>query len=81
MREHRAGLVSFAFERIHAHEFAQVLNDQFGVAVRAGHHCTQPVMQRYGIPATTRASFSLYNTRAEVDRLAEGVCKVKELFA
>jgi cysteine desulfurase/selenocysteine lyase len=79
--EHRAGLVSFAFERIHAHEFAQVLNDQFGVAVRAGHHCTQPLHAALGIAASTRASFYLYNTPAEVDRLLEGVAVVTRMFA
>jgi cysteine desulfurase/selenocysteine lyase len=79
--EHRAGLVSFAFERIHAHEFAQVLNDQFGVAVRAGHHCTQPLHAHLGITASTRASFYLYNTPAEVDRLLEGVEAVRRMFA
>jgi cysteine desulfurase/selenocysteine lyase len=79
--EHRAGLVSFAFERIHAHEFAQVLNDQFGVAVRAGHHCTQPLHAHLGITASTRASFYLYNTPEEIDRLLEGVTRVRQLFA
>jgi cysteine desulfurase/selenocysteine lyase len=79
--EHRAGLVSFAFERIHAHEFAQVLNDQFGVAVRAGHHCTQPLHAHLGIAASTRASFYLYNTPEEVDRLIEGVLAVQRMFA
>jgi cysteine desulfurase / selenocysteine lyase len=78
--EHRAGLVSFAFERIHAHEFAQVLNDQFGVAVRAGHHCTQPLHAELGIAASTRASFYLYNTPEEVDRLLEGVAAVRRMF-
>jgi cysteine desulfurase/selenocysteine lyase len=79
--EHRTGLVSFAFERIHAHEFAQVLNDQFGVAVRAGHHCTQPLHRLMGITASTRASFYLYNTPEEVDRLIEGVHAVQRMFA
>ncbi len=79
--QHRAGLVSFAFERIHAHEFAQVLNDQFGVAVRAGHHCTQPLHAQLGITASTRASFYLYNTPEEVDRLLEGVAAVTRMFA
>jgi cysteine desulfurase/selenocysteine lyase len=79
--EHRTGLVSFSFERIHAHEFAQVLNDQFGVAVRAGHHCTQPLHQLLGITASTRASFYLYNRPEEVDRLLEGVAAVQQMFA
>jgi cysteine desulfurase / selenocysteine lyase len=79
--EHRTGLVSFSFERIHAHEFAQVLNDQFGVAVRAGHHCTQPLHALLGITASTRASFYLYNTPEEVDQLISGVVAVQQMFA
>ena len=65
---------------IHAHDFAQVL-DQHGIAVRAGHHCTQPLHERLGIAASTRASFYLYNTPAEVDRLVEGVLAVQRMFA
>jgi cysteine desulfurase/selenocysteine lyase len=79
--EHRSALVSFAFERIHAHEFAQVLNDRFGVAVRAGHHCTQPLHTLLGITASTRASFYLYNRPEEVDRLLEGIGAVQKMFA
>jgi cysteine desulfurase/selenocysteine lyase len=79
--EHRSALVSFAFERIHAHEFAQVLNDKFGVAVRAGHHCTQPLHALLGISASTRASFYLYNRPEEVDRLLEGIAAVQTIFA
>ena len=79
--EHRAALVSFAFEKIHAHEFAQVLNDQFGVAVRAGHHCTQPLHTHLGVTASTRASFYLYNRLTDVDRLLEGVAAVQAKFA
>ena len=79
--EHRAGLISFSFADIHAHEFAQVLNDQFGIAVRAGHHCTQPLHDLLGITASTRASFYLYNTVGEVDRLLEGVETVQRMFA
>ncbi len=79
--EHRAGLVSFTFDRIHAHEFAQVLNDQFGIAVRAGHHCTQPLHDALGITASTRASFYFYNQPDEVDRLLEGIDTVRKMFA
>ena len=79
--DHRAGLISFVFDRIHAHEFAQVLNDRFGVAVRAGHHCTQPLHSSLGITASTRASFYLYNQPADVDRLLEGIAAVQEMFA
>ncbi len=79
--EHRSALVSFVFERIHAHEFAQVLNDRFGIAVRAGHHCTQPLHALLGITASTRASFYLYNRPEEVDRLLEGIAAVQTMFA
>jgi cysteine desulfurase / selenocysteine lyase len=79
--EYRAGLISFAFEKIHAHEFAQVLNDRFGVAVRAGHHCTQPLHKLLGISASTRASFYLYNRPEDVDRLMEGITAVQAMFA
>ena len=79
--EHRSGLISFAFDRIHAHEFAQVLNDRFGVAVRAGHHCTQPLHKLLGITASTRASFYLYNRPEDVDRLVEGIVEVQRMFA
>ena len=79
--EHRVGLISFAFERVHAHEFAQVLNDRFGIAVRAGHHCAQPLHTQLGITASTRASFYLYNTLEEIDQLIEGIRTVRALFA
>ena len=79
--EHRSSLVCFDFERIHAHEFAQVLNDRFGVAVRAGHHCTQPLHSLLGIAASTRASFYLYNRPDDVDRLLEGIQLVQKMFA
>jgi len=79
--EHRAGLVSFAFERIHAHEFSQVLNDQFGIAVRAGHHCTQPLHALLGLSASTRASFYVYNRPEEIDHLLSGIAAVQKLFA
>jgi len=55
--------------------------DQEGIAIRTGHHCSQPVMQRFGVPATARASFGLYNTREEVEALARGIRKVREVFA
>ena len=63
----------------HAHDVATIL-DMEGVAVRAGHHCAQPLMTRFGVPATARASFSLYNTRDDVDRLIAALHKVRELF-
>lgn len=75
----RAGVVSFVMEEAHAHDIATIL-DQKGIAVRAGHHCTQLVMKRFGVPATARASFYLYNTRDEVDRLADALGSVKSIF-
>ena len=76
----RASILSFAVGGVHAHDVGQVL-DLEGVAIRAGHHCAQPVMQRFGVAATARASFALYNTRAEVDALVAGLLKVKQVFA
>jgi cysteine desulfurase/selenocysteine lyase len=78
--EDRGGIVSFLVDDIHAHDVAGVL-DREGIAVRAGHHCAMPLHQRLGVPATTRASFTIYNDASEVDRLVEGVKKVKAVFA
>ncbi len=75
----RAGVVSFVLEGIHAHDVGTVL-DREGVAVRAGHHCAQPLMDRFGVPATARASFAFYNTLEEVDRLIAGLHRVREVF-
>jgi cysteine desulfurase/selenocysteine lyase len=75
----KAAVLSFVMDGIHAHDIGTIL-DQEGIAIRAGHHCTQPVMERLGVPATARASFAFYNTRAEVDALAQGVAKVREVF-
>lgn len=75
----RASILSFAVGGVHAHDVGQVLDFE-GVAIRAGHHCAQPVMQRFGVPATARASFALYNTRAEVDALVAGLLRVKQVF-
>jgi cysteine desulfurase / selenocysteine lyase len=79
--EHKAGIVSFVFDsgRPHAHDVAQVL-DRYGVAIRAGHHCTMPLHKRYGVAATARASFYLYNTLAEIDKLGEALEQVKHVF-
>jgi cysteine desulfurase / selenocysteine lyase len=77
--DQRAGLVSFVLPQPHAHDVAQLL-DQQGIAVRAGHHCTWPLHDRLGIPASTRASFYLYNTPAEVDLLVEVVGKIRDRF-
>jgi cysteine desulfurase / selenocysteine lyase len=75
--ERRAGIVSFDVEGVHPHDVAQIL-DWEGVAVRAGHHCTQPLMTRLGVAATTRASFYVYTIPEEIDRLVEGLKKVKQ---
>jgi cysteine desulfurase / selenocysteine lyase len=75
--DRRAGIVSFEVEGIHPHDVAQIL-DWEGVAVRAGHHCTQPLMSRLGVSATTRASFYLYTIPEEIDRLVDGLHKVKK---
>ncbi len=76
----KAGILSFVMEGIHPHDLGTVL-DQQGIAIRAGHHCTQPLMERFGIPATARASFAMYNTAAEVDALVEGLSRAREVFA
>ena len=75
----KASVVSFTIEDVHPHDVGTIL-DQEGVAVRAGHHCAQPVMDFYEVPATARASFAFYNTREEVDKLAEAVQKVIDVF-
>jgi cysteine desulfurase/selenocysteine lyase len=75
----KAGVLSFVFAHIHAHDIGTIL-DQEGVAVRAGHHCAMPVMQRFGVPATTRASFAFYNTREEIDVLVNAIQKALKVF-
>jgi cysteine desulfurase / selenocysteine lyase len=76
----RGGLVAFTLGDIHPHDIAAML-DTMGIAVRAGHHCAQPIHEHFGIPASARASFYLYNTPAEVDALVAGLHKVVEMFA
>jgi cysteine desulfurase/selenocysteine lyase len=77
--DEHAGVISFIVDRIHPHDIATIL-DQAGIAVRAGHHCAQPLMQRYDVPATTRASLYVYNDRDDVERLADGVRKAQHVF-
>ena len=77
--EGRGGIVSFDMEGVHAHDISEIL-DRHGVAVRAGHHCAQVLMERLGVPATTRASFAVYNTRPEVDRLVTGLLDARKVF-
>ncbi len=76
----RGGIVSFAFEGVHPHDVAQILDSE-GVAVRAGHHCAQPVMDHFGLAATTRASFYLYNVPEDIDQLIGGLARVNATFA
>ncbi len=76
---HKASVISFVMEGTHPHDIGTIL-DHEGVAVRTGHHCTMPLMERFGVPATARASFALYNTRAEIDRLVAGLHTCRELF-
>jgi cysteine desulfurase/selenocysteine lyase len=75
----KAGVLSFLVEGVHAHDVGTIL-DREGVAIRTGHHCAMPVMQRFGVPATARASFAFYNTKEEVDRLAAAIRKAKRFF-
>ncbi len=76
---HKAGVLSFLIRDAHPHDVGTIL-DREGIAIRAGHHCAEPVMRHFGIPATTRASFAFYNTHEEVDALVAGIAKVKEIF-
>jgi cysteine desulfurase/selenocysteine lyase len=75
----RLGPVSFELNGVHAHDVSEIL-DRHGVAVRAGHHCAQPLMDRLGIPATARASFGAYSTPEEIDRLVEGLEDARKVF-
>ncbi len=75
----RAGVLSFVSDHVHPHDLGTIL-DREGVAIRTGHHCAQPVMDRFGIPATARASFAVYNTREDIDALVEGIAKAHEVF-
>jgi cysteine desulfurase/selenocysteine lyase len=75
----RAGVLSFVLDGIHPHDIGTIL-DREGVAIRAGHHCAMPIMQRYGVPATARASIAFYNTKEDIDALVRGILKVREVF-
>jgi cysteine desulfurase/selenocysteine lyase len=77
--EKKAAVLSFVVEGVHPHDVGTLLNEE-GVAIRTGHHCAQPVMQRFRIPATSRASFAFYNTMAEVDALVAAIRKVQKVF-
>ena len=73
-------MLSFVIDGIHPHDIGTILDKQ-GIAVRTGHHCAQPVMDFFHVPATTRASLALYNTTGEIDKLVAGIHKVKEVFS
>ena len=77
---HKAGILSFTLENIHPHDIGTILDEQ-GIAVRTGHHCAQPVMQRFQIPATARASMAFYNTKQDIDALVHGLDRVIEVFS
>jgi cysteine desulfurase/selenocysteine lyase len=79
MAPHKASILSFVLEGVHPHDIGTILDDS-GIAIRAGHHCAQPVMQHFGVPATARASFAFYNTREEAEILAESLIHVKRMF-
>jgi len=76
---HRLGVISFELENIHPHDLGTIL-DQEGIAIRVGHHCAMPLMEHLGVPATARASIGLYNTRADIDALVEGIHRAKRFF-
>ena len=75
----KASVLSFVVDGVHAHDVGTIL-DQEGIAIRAGHHCAQPLMERFGLSATARASLAMYNTRKEVDSLVDSLRKVAEIF-
>ena len=75
----KASILSFVIDEIHPHDIGTFL-DADGVAIRAGHHCTQPLLKRFGVPATARASFAFYNNFEDVDRLVESVIKMQRFF-
>jgi cysteine desulfurase/selenocysteine lyase len=79
MAERKASILSFELAGVHAHDVGTIL-DQAGIAVRVGHHCAQPLMDRFGVTGTVRASFALYNTRAEADALVAALKDVREIF-
>ena len=75
----KAAVISFVLDGVRPHDIGTILDGE-GIAVRTGHHCCQPVMERFGVPATTRISFGLYNTLEEIDAAVEAIYKVKEMF-
>jgi cysteine desulfurase / selenocysteine lyase len=79
-RQEKASVVSFVIDGIHPYDIGTII-DTDGIAIRTGHHCTQPLMARFNVPATARASFTFYNTKEEIDKLFNGIQKVKKIFA
>lgn len=77
--ENKTSVLSFTFGNVHPHDLGTII-DHFGVAIRTGHHCTMPLMQFFGVPATARASFGMYNTREEVDVFIEALLKARDMF-
>ena len=78
--KNKVGVISFVVKGVHPHDIGTML-DHFGIAIRVGHHCAQPIMKRFGVPATARVSFGMYNTKAEVDQLIDGLKKIIEMFS
>jgi len=76
----KAGVLSFTMSNAHPHDIGQILSNE-GIAIRAGHHCAQPLMMRFGIPASARASLAFYNTREDIDALVRGLHAVNKIFA
>ena len=76
----RGGVISFTLGDIHAHDLASILDQEAGVAIRAGHHCAQPLMERFGLPATARASFYVYTIEEDIDTLVQGLHKARQIF-
>ncbi|MEO6239102.1 MAG: aminotransferase class V-fold PLP-dependent enzyme, partial [Vicinamibacterales bacterium] len=76
----KASILSFVMDDVHPHDIGTIV-DREGIAIRTGHHCAQPVMERFNIPATARASLAMYNTRQELDALGRALGKVREVFA
>jgi len=77
--EYKGGVASFMLDGVHPHDISQIL-DEYGIAIRAGHHCAMPLHEKFNLPATARASFYLYNTQMEIDRLVHALYKVKDIF-
>jgi cysteine desulfurase / selenocysteine lyase len=78
-KRERTGIVSFSLPDVHSHDLSQLLDEE-GIAIRSGHHCTQPLMRRLGVAATARASFYVYNTEEEIDALASAIVRAREFF-